>query len=319
MTQENRSTALMLPDEATFKRDLQAINNFQAIVHAQMRPGLDYGIIPGTTKPTLFKPGAEKITKLLGLSDQYIVLEKVENWDKPLFFYTVKCSLVYINTGDLISEGLGSCNSREGRYRWRESKRKCPECGAEAIIKGKAEYGGGWLCFKKQGGCGYKWDDGAEVIEKQTIGRIENDDIFSLVNTFLKMAEKRALVDAALHAGRLSEVFTQDIEDIGSMAGDFPAGEIIDGNAKPATQSESPNPGTSADPSTIKTAPGKDKAAVDLTALTFANAGEFYQACLTHFKLQKTQVDNETAMYDKSVPKQRTAAWMAIVTTYNRK
>ena len=35
---------------------------------------------------------------------------------------------------------------------------KCPGCGeTKAVIKGKAEYGGGYLCFKKKGGCGAKW------------------------------------------------------------------------------------------------------------------------------------------------------------------
>lgn len=36
----------------------------------------------------------------------------------------------------------------------------CPVCGVAAIIKGREEYGGGWLCFKKKGGCGAKWPDG---------------------------------------------------------------------------------------------------------------------------------------------------------------
>jgi len=36
---------------------------------------------------------------------------------------------------------------------------KCPACGAQAVIKGKAEYGGGWLCWKKRGGCGEKFAD----------------------------------------------------------------------------------------------------------------------------------------------------------------
>lgn len=38
--------------------------------------------------------------------------------------------------------------------------RSCPQCGkSKAVIKGKAEYGGGWLCFKKKGGCGATWQD----------------------------------------------------------------------------------------------------------------------------------------------------------------
>ena len=56
--------ALALPDEQSFKKSLEAINNFQRIVRANMIDGHDYGTIPGTPKPTLLKPGAEKIAKL---------------------------------------------------------------------------------------------------------------------------------------------------------------------------------------------------------------------------------------------------------------
>jgi len=38
-----------------------------------------------------------------------------------------------------------------------EKSNICPACGVAAIIKGKEEYGGGWLCFKKNGGCGTKF------------------------------------------------------------------------------------------------------------------------------------------------------------------
>lgn len=35
----------------------------------------------------------------------------------------------------------------------------CPKCGKPAIIKGRMEFGGGWVCYKKKGGCGAKWTD----------------------------------------------------------------------------------------------------------------------------------------------------------------
>ena len=196
---------------------LRAINRFQEVVKENMILGLDYGVIPGTPKPTLLKPGAEKMAKLLGLADHYEIEDKTEDWDKPFFRYLIRCSLVSVASGITISEGLGECNSMESKYRWREAKRVCPDCGAEAIIKGKAEYGGGWVCFKKQGGCGAKFEDNAVSIIGQDTGRVENDDIYSLVNTILKMATKRALVGAALSAGRLSAIFTQDIEDMGEQ------------------------------------------------------------------------------------------------------
>jgi hypothetical protein len=45
----------------------------------------------------------------------------------------------------------------------------CPECGkSKAVIKGKAEYGGGWLCFGKKGGCGAKWQDEADISDSAT-------------------------------------------------------------------------------------------------------------------------------------------------------
>jgi hypothetical protein len=58
------------------------------------------------------------------------------------------------------------------------------------------------------------------LIEAEGLGCCNNrerkyktQDGFSLVNTILKMAKKRALVDAVLSATRSSGIFTQDIED----------------------------------------------------------------------------------------------------------
>jgi hypothetical protein len=45
-------------------------------------------------------------------------------------------------------------------------------------------------------------------------GRVENEDTASLANTILKMAKKRALVDAAIAIARISDLFTQDVEDM---------------------------------------------------------------------------------------------------------
>ncbi|MCK9569916.1 hypothetical protein M0R72_13310 [Candidatus Pacearchaeota archaeon] len=233
MEDEMRSTALALPDEQNFRRDIAAINQFQKIVRSNLQDGHDFGIIPGTQKPTLLKPGAEKIAKLLGLADLYVILDKAEDWEKGFFRYLIKCSLISVNSNVTISEGLGECNSMEAKYRWRESKRKCPDCGAEAIMKGKAEFGGGWLCFKRQGGCGSKFPDNDISITEQTVGKVANDDIYTQVNTILKMAKKRALVDAALSAGRLSDLFTQDMEDI---VGGIPEPTTKPANAAPVSQ-----------------------------------------------------------------------------------
>lgn len=189
------TTAMTLPDEQTLRAEMQAINKFQQIVHANLVPNLDYGVIPGTKKPTLLKPGAEKIAKLLGLADQYEIMDRQEDWNKPFFRYLIKCQLIHMVSGTVISEGLGECNSMESKYRYRWiGDRDLPA----DVDKTKL------VSQERKGQSGGHW----------TVYRLDNEDIYSQVNTILKMSKKRALVDAALSAGRLSQLFTQDIEDM---------------------------------------------------------------------------------------------------------
>ncbi len=187
---------LVLPNQQDFRSGLKAIIEFQNIARAEMVQGHDYGVIPGTDKPSLLKPGAEKIIKLLNLADIYIVQDKVEDWNKPFFHYQVKCQLLIISSGLLVCEGLGECNSMETkyRYRWVFEKELPPGINKKTLVSVKRKN-------RKTGG---------EFI----MYRLENDEIYSSVNTLLKMAKKRSCVDAALSVGRLSDVFTQDIEDI---------------------------------------------------------------------------------------------------------
>lgn len=181
-----------------------------------MNEGTDFGKIPGTDKNTLLKPGAEKLCTLFGLSKRFALVEHVEDWQgaqfgDPFFNYLYRCALY--RGESLIAEADGSCNSRETKYRWRQGERKCPGCDKPTIIKGKEEYGGGWLCFAKKGGCGAKFSDTDERITGQQVGRVTNPDIADQVNTIQKMAQKRALIAATLLAVNASEFFTQDMED----------------------------------------------------------------------------------------------------------
>ncbi|HWS88596.1 MAG TPA: hypothetical protein VN282_16600 [Pyrinomonadaceae bacterium] len=198
-----------------------AVERYNAVtefVSRVLRKDVDYGVIPGTEKRTLLKPGAEKLTTFFGLSTRFELLERIEDWTgdehggEPFFYYLYRCRLF---RGDvLIAEGDASCNSREAKYRWREAQRACPACGQTAIIKGKEDFGGGWLCWKKKGGCGAKYPDGDQTIESQQVGRVFNPDIADQVNTIQKMSQKRSLVGAVLLAVNASEFFTQDVEDM---------------------------------------------------------------------------------------------------------
>ena len=176
--------------------------------------GGDYGIIPGAgKKKVLFKSGAEKLCDVYGLADRYIIISKVEDFDRGLFDYTIECTLVRKTDEMFVGSGLGSCSSWESKYRWREGQRVCPECQQATIIKGKEEYGGGWLCWVRKGGCGAKFAAADPTIMGQTIGRVENPDIMDTKNTVLKMALKRAKVQAVIGVTRSSGIFTQDLDE----------------------------------------------------------------------------------------------------------
>lgn len=193
----------------------QALTDFVSKI---MHENTDFGTIPGTDKPTLLKPGAEKLTTFFGLSKRFVLVERTEDWTganhggEPFFYYLYRCQL-YGRNNTLIAEADGSASSWESKYRYRNSERVCPQCGKAAIIKGKAEYGGGWLCFNKKGGCGAKFGDKDKQITEQITGKVPNPDPADTVNTILKMSQKRALIAATLLAVNASEFFTQDMED----------------------------------------------------------------------------------------------------------
>ena len=189
----------------------QQVQLIQEVMAAVMKRDEHYGIIPGCQKPSLLKPGAEK----LSLTFRYAPSYKWTKTELPDGHREIEmtCTLSHIPTKTFIGEGVGSCSTMESKYRWRKEERTCPECGEPAIIKGKEEYGAGWLCWRKKDGCGKKFKDGDKNIESQKVGRVPNPDIADQYNTVLKMAKKRAHVDAILTATAASDIFTQDMED----------------------------------------------------------------------------------------------------------
>ncbi len=94
------------------------VGMLKEFVRDHMVEGEDYGIIPGTsTKPTLFKPGAEKLNAIFGLAPVVEITNRVEDWDKGFVAYEVKVTLLNKRTTNVEAEGVGNCNSRERRYK----------------------------------------------------------------------------------------------------------------------------------------------------------------------------------------------------------
>lgn len=229
----------------TPEQSIQMVRALSAIVQelrsTEFKPEVDYGIIPGTTKPTLLLPGMEKLMRALRLRAEYVSTEKMIDFEQGIFFYEYECRLSEVETGLCVSTAIGSANSRETKWRWRNAERVCPNCGNATIIKGKEEYGGGWVCFQKKGGCNSKFKDNDPAIANQTVGRVENPDIADQVNTISKIAQKRALASAIKCAANVSEFFTVDIEDmprhsIASFNPEPPVSEnVIDGHFEVVT------------------------------------------------------------------------------------
>lgn len=247
-----RSSVLLVPvmDVALAQQRLKEFEEFCRGYLKESKDGGvdggDYGVIPGAgTKKVLMKSGAEKLCEIYGLYDEYEIIQKVEDWDRGLFDYELRCVIKSRRDDSIVGTGLGSCSSFESKYRWRVAQRKCPVCRAEAVIKGRKEYDktggdGGWLCFKKKGGCGEQFTDTDTRITSQDVGRVENPDIIDTKNTVLKMAKKRAKIDAVIGVTRSSGIFTQDMED--TAVSDVVKVEAVEGEVVKAGAQESDTP-----------------------------------------------------------------------------
>jgi hypothetical protein len=200
----------------TMQMAVKGRERLQQVMKSMMRQDVHFGKIPGTDKPTLLKPGAEVLCQMFHLVPNPVSsVTYGDGVSGPHITVQSKCA-VHLNDldGPVVAFGEGAANSWEKKWRYRNSERVCPNCGKPAIIKGQQQYGGGWLCFKKKDGCGSKWPDGADDIEKQTVGQIDNPDPYELLNTITKIANKRATLDAVIRGTSTSDLFTQDMDEM---------------------------------------------------------------------------------------------------------
>jgi len=152
-----------------------------------MVENIHYGVIPGYTKPSLWKPGAEVLCRGFLLEPEFETslaedAQRTIKWEKRdlsgeriieegitkgFIEYDSKCSLIHIPTGEVwVKNVSGSCNNFEFKYR-----------------------------------------------------ALNPNDI---KNTIEKMSEKRSLVGGVLIGVGASDVFTQDLEDLPDLLNESP-------------------------------------------------------------------------------------------------
>ena len=202
------STAVTLSENNSLpvtKADLSALTEKRAVIRSliknELKEGVDFGVIPGTPAPTLYQPGAQKLTQLFGLRTEVVQVSQVIDHVGSFAMFIYKASVYHIRSGVKITECEASCNSMEKKYATR----------------------GVWK--KNERG----------VSEKTQ----EPTPIYDIMNTIMKMAQKRALVGAVISATGASDFFTQDIDDAedAQQVGIKPSGSINSGAPKELTVS----------------------------------------------------------------------------------
>lgn len=177
----------------------QNINIIHEALKSIMKQDTHYGILPGCGKPSLYKAGAEVIIALFKLSTDPIITDLSKDGE---IRYQVKVNAT-TREGVFVGSGIGECSSGEEKYMWRAAI-----CDREFEVTPESMRR---IKFKKA----YK--GGVDEINQV---RVNPSD---LANTILKMAKKRALIDAVLTATGASDIFTQDIQDLpdGYVDADF--------------------------------------------------------------------------------------------------
>jgi hypothetical protein len=172
---------------AKIKAQVQLI---QEVMKAVMEKDVHYGVIPGTPKPTLYKPGSEKLlsTFRIGVEPE---TEDLSTADEV--HYRVKAKGFSQVTGEPLGFGIGECSSNEEKFKWR--KPVCDEEFNETPEDRKR------LVWKRGSNGNYQ--------QKQV--RMNPADV---ANTILKMAKKRAQIDLTLTVTAASDIFDQDLEDL---------------------------------------------------------------------------------------------------------
>jgi hypothetical protein len=175
------------------------VQKIQDLMRTIMKKGEHYGEIPGCgNKPTLLKPGAEKICFVFRLIPTFqITMRDLPNAHRE---YEVTCTLEH--EGRVVGQGLGCCSTMESKYRFRSENTQKPVPAEYWNNRDTSLLGGPTFKTKKIDG---KW---------YIFQQVEYDNPADYYNTCLKISKKRAFVDGVITVTAAGDIMTQDLEDL---------------------------------------------------------------------------------------------------------
>jgi hypothetical protein len=166
-------------------------NEMRDFIAQVLEKDKDYGIIPGVKKPSLLKPGAEKVTLGFGCVANPRILEREIDHDRLVKWVKQKKVWNNAHKGDNTFRWEKEEGESLGLYRYVV---QVDIVDPDGIVRGSGI-----------GSC--------SSMESKYVDRPRDSE-----NTILKMATKRGHVAAVLGTFGLSEQFTQDVEEMPHVA-----------------------------------------------------------------------------------------------------
>jgi hypothetical protein len=196
----------------------QNITRIQAAKQSVMKEGTHYGVIPGTPKPSLLKPGAELVNLMFGVSvdpDSSAFHTEDGQDDVGLPFFRCSVRMVFkTRSGVFLGASYGYASSLEEKYKWRRAT-------------GQKEF-----AATPDGRKRVKFRRGKNNTEYEELQvRTEVEDIR---NTIVQMAMKRGEVGGTKRVHALSDMFSQDLEDLpAEIRESVIDGEVVETERRP--------------------------------------------------------------------------------------
>lgn len=256
---EQNPAMVVHAQERTADEIIARLDKIREVQAKAMKANIDYGVIPGTerkdkdgkdiSKPTLLKPGAEKLCVLFNLDAQFIgegnseqmIVETTEKGEKIRHLLVKRYCTLYSQVGGARLGGASAiCSTMETKYAYRKGARECPDCHKPTLIHTKRDTVN-WWCNSYNEGCGKNFQATDERITSQQVGRIANLDVADQYNTVIRIGEKRALVAVVRQVTGASAIFDEEAPDVEDMySGHDDGGAPVQTDSKTSTKKEAP-------------------------------------------------------------------------------